>query len=90
MLGIIHDSQYAGMNSRMESFDTAIKDFWKTGHIRDCFYFDAGVFQRGKCSAGGNNLYTEFSKRLRKFDYSFFVGNTNQRALNRERCVGIR
>ena len=76
-------AEQAAVNFRVQRLDAPIHDFRKAGvrrHLRDR---DAVLFQQARGAAGRKNRDAATLQRLREFHQAIFVGNTQQRAANR-------
>ncbi len=79
----IRAAEQAAVDFRMQGLDPAVHDFRKAGDPADLGHVEAGIAQRPRGAAGGNQLGPARAQRPRQIDQPGFVGDAEQRAPDR-------
>ena len=61
------------MYEGVQSFNSAIHNFGKSGDFRNVSYLHAGISERLRCSACRKNICAKFFQCLGKFNYACFI-----------------
>ena len=79
MLLVAANVKQAAMNLGVQRLDAAVEHLRKAGQIADVLYDQAGLAQRARRSAGGNQLHAKARQHLGKLHQAGLVGHAQQR-----------
>src|SRR4051812_21002854 len=82
MCGILTQGQDAGSHNGVDRLYPAVQHLWKSGHVGDLPNRDSGSPDGGRCTPGGDNLYSQLTKVSCKLDDACFIGYAEECSLD--------